>query len=266
MKLNKFIVGAMAMGLALGATSCASDFLDEHLDTSYNTSYFDTPEGLEALTLSLYGNIRWHFGYEWAYGVTLYGTDEFDTANDYTNEPWSTYDNRFGALNITPALGAANNNCTAPGALWDQLYFGIASANTILAKADNVFTDPTQCTRAKAHAYFMRGYNEYRLAAQYGSYVIQTEPVESVVRNFIRATPEQSWAQCIDDLRNAYALFAGEEFTYGKGMTWTKATAGHFLAKALLFRASERNNSWNAPYIQQDLKDCLLYTSPSPRD
>lgn len=257
MKLNKFLGGALALGLAMGGSSCASDFLDEHLDTSYNTQYFDTPEGLEALTLSLYGNIRWHFGYEWAFGVTLYGTDEFDVANDYTNEPWNTYDNRFSPLHATTALGAANGNCTAPGALWDQLYFGIASCNTILQKADDVFTDPVQANRAKAHAYFLRGYNEYRLAAQYGSYVIQTEPVEGVVRNFTRATQEQSWEQCISDLRNAYNHFSGEEFTYGKGMTWTKATAAHFLAKALLFRASERNSAWNAAYINGDLNEAI---------
>lgn len=35
-------------------------------------------------------------------------------------------------------------------------------------------------------------------------------------------------------------MFAGENYTYGKGITWTKATAAHFLAKALLFRCSER--------------------------
>ncbi len=172
-------------------------------------------------------------------------------ANDYTNETWNTYDNRFSPLHATTALGAANANCTAPGALWDQLYFGIASCNTILEKADAVFSDPERNRRAKAHAYFLRGYNEYRLAAQYGTYVIVTEPVSGVVRNFTRATQEEAWGQCISDLRNAYEHFSGENFTYGKGMTWTKATAAHFLAKALLFRASERNSAWNASYSRR---------------
>lgn len=257
MKLHKYIGGVLAIGLALGSASCSEDFLDENLETSYNTQYFDTPEGLEALTLSLYGNIRWHFGYEWAFGLTLYGADEFDVANDYTNETWNTYDNRFSPLHATTALGAANANCTAPGALWDQLYFGIASCNTILEKADAVFSDPERNSRAKAHAYFLRGYNEYRLAAQYGTYVIVTEPVSGVVRNFTRATQEEAWGQCISDLRNAYEHFSGENFTYGKGMTWTKATAAHFLAKALLFRASERNSAWNASYIDKDLEEAI---------
>ena len=59
------------------------------------------------------------------------------------------------------------------------------------------------------------------------------------------------------DFRNAYNYFEGEVFTYGHGMTWTKATAAHWLAKALLFRCSERNSSWNQSYIQADLQEAV---------
>ena len=97
-------------GVSVTTTSC-KDFLDEELTTSLSTDYFDTEQGLIDLTESLYGNIRWHFGYEWAYAITLYGTDEFTNGNDLTSEPWNTYDNRFGPIACTPATGAANNNC-----------------------------------------------------------------------------------------------------------------------------------------------------------
>lgn len=230
---------SLLAGLSFGTTSCA-DFLDEEQTTKYSTAYFDTPEGLEALTVSLYGNIRWHFGYEWAYGITLYGTDEFTNANDLTAEPWNTYDNRLGAIACTPETGAANKNCPAPQALWDEMYYGIASCNTIIAKAETVDQDVATRNRHLAHAYFLRGYNYYRLAAQYGGVVLQTKPAEGIVRNFTRATEEETWEQVVSDLRQAYNLFEGENFTYGKGITWTKATAAHFLAKALLFRCSER--------------------------
>lgn len=242
------------MGAAL--PSCSEDFLKEELDTEFSTQYFETPEGLEALSVSLYGNIRWWFGYEWAYGVTLYGADEFTVANDYTNEPWNNYDQRFGPVHATPALGAANNNCTAPGAVWGQMYYGIASCNTIIEKAP-LIQDEEIRNRCLAHAYFLRGYNYYRLAAQYGGVVLQTEPAKGVVRNFTRSSEEDTWALVISDLRNAYNLFKGEEYTYGKGITWTKATAAHFLAKALLFRASERNSAWNAKYIDSDLDEAI---------
>lgn len=241
-------------GLSIG--SCSKDFLDENLTTKYSTEYFETAEGLEALAVSLYGNIRWHFGYEWAYGITLYGTDEFTNANDLTNEMWNTYDNRFGPIHATSALGAANNNATAPGALWDEMYYGIASCNTIIANADKI-SDEKIRNRCLAHAYFLRGYNYYRLTAQYGGVVLQTEPAEGVVRNFTRATEEACWEQVISDLRNAYGYFEGEVYTYGKGITWTKATAAHFLAKALLFRASERCDSWNSSYKEADLEEAI---------
>ncbi|MGB3801753.1 MAG: RagB/SusD family nutrient uptake outer membrane protein [Lewinella sp.] len=258
MKTNYVMqVGAITLLLlTLLISSCSEDFLDEELTTAYSTDYFETAEGLEDLAVSLYGNLRWHFGYEWAYGTTLYGVDEFTNANDLTNEMWNTYDNRLGAIGATPATGAANNNATSPASLWDQLYYGISSANIIIANAELIDNEVIR-NRSLAHAYFLRGYNYYRLTAQYGGVVLQLEPATGVVRNFTRASEEESWAQVISDLRNAYDTFEGEEFTYGKGITWTKATAAHYLAKALLFRASERNNDWNAAYIDEDLAEAI---------
>lgn len=251
----------IGIGLLLMAglffSSCSKDFLDEDQSNAFSTAYFDTPEGLQALTVSLYGNIRWHFGFEWSYGQTLYGTDEFTNANDLTNEMWNTYDNRFGPAGASPATGAANGNATSPAALWDEMYYGIASANTIIAKAETVITDLKIRNRCLAHAYFLRGYNYYRLTAQYGGVVLQTVPVQGVVRSYTRSTEEKCWEQVISDFRKAYTLFEGEVFTYGKGVTWTKATAAHFLAKALLFRSSERNASWNSSYKDADLKEAI---------
>lgn len=263
--ITKIGIGfSLFAGLSFSNMSC-SDFLDEELTTKYSTDYFNTEEGLEALTISLYGNIRWHFGYEWAYGITLYGVDEFTNGNDLTNEPWNTYDTRLSPIACTTATGAANSNCTAPEALWDEMYYGIASCNTIIAKADEVDTDGATRNRHLAHAYFLRGYNYYRLTAQYGAVVLQTEPVEGIVRNFTRPTEEECWEQVVSDLRNAYNLFEGEVYTYGKGITWTKATAAHFLAKALLFRCSERcqkqfakdGTSRTDADIQADLQEAI---------
>ena len=254
-KLKYFKLG-MTVVAGLSLASCSSDFLDENLDTKYSTDYFETPEGLESLALSLYGNIRWHFAYEWAYGTTLYGTDEFTNANDLTNEPWNTYDNRLGPIKCTPETGAANKNCTAPGAMWDELYYGISSCNTIIAKADKINDEAIQ-KRCLAHAYFLRGYNFYRLTAQYGGCVLQTTPVAGIVRNFNRSSEQECWEQVISDLRQAYNLFEGENFTYGKGITWTEDTAAHVLAKALLFRASERCDAWNNATKEADLNEAI---------
>ena len=252
MKYNRYMIGGLlAATLTVGVSSCSSNFLDEELTTKYSTDYFDTEEGLEALAVSLYGNIRWHFGYEWAYGITLYGTDEFTSGNDLTSDAWNEYDSRFG-----PSIQGTNRNCPQPQALWDEVYYGIASCNTIIAKAD-IIKDAEVRNRCLAHAYFLRGYNYYRLTAQYGGVVLQLTPATGVVRNFTRASEAECWEQVISDLRQAYQLFKGEEFTYGKGITWTKATAAHFLAKALLFRASERCDAFNSATKEADLKEAI---------
>lgn len=251
----KYIGLSIVLSGAMLVSSCSESFLDEELNTQYSTDYFDTPEGLESLTVSLYGNIRWHFGFEWAYSITLLGTDEFTTGGGLVSPPWNDYDATFNPVNYVGTGDA--KNCTGVDALWDQMYFGISSCNTIIAKAESVFTDEKVRKRCLAHAYFLRGYNYYRLTAQYGGCVLQLTPTVGVVRNFERASEQECWEQVISDFRQAYSLFEGEEFTYGKGITWTKATAAHFLAKALLFRASERCDAWNASTKDADLQEAI---------
>ncbi len=248
----------------VGNASCSDDFLDENLTTKKSTQFFETSEGIESLTATLYANIRWLFGYEYAYGIVLYGIDEFTNGNDLTNEPWNVYDNRFSPIACTTALGAANKNCTAPGALWDELYYGIASANTVIANA-NLISDEKTRNLCLAQAHFLRGYNYYRLTAQYGGVVLQLEPAAGVVRNFTRSSEWDCWGQVIDDLRKACEYFNTDptngNYRYGKGVTWTKGTASHFLAKALLFRASERVQKhckeWTEAQAQADLKEAI---------
>ena len=101
----------LSVAMTAGFSSCSDSFLDEENKASYTTDYFKTSQGIQDLATALYGNIRWHFGYEWAYGITLYGTDEFTNGSDLTAEPWNTYDSRLNPLNCTKANGAANNNC-----------------------------------------------------------------------------------------------------------------------------------------------------------
>jgi hypothetical protein len=67
MKINNIIHSLLVFVFLLNITSCSKDFLKEELTTQYSTQYFQTQEGLEGLAVSLYGNLRWHFGYEWAY-------------------------------------------------------------------------------------------------------------------------------------------------------------------------------------------------------
>jgi hypothetical protein len=146
MKRNKLniAISALALGCALTTTSCSDSFLDETNRSSYTTKYFETEQGIQEAAAALYGNIRWHFGYEWAYGITLYGTDEFTNGNDLTSQPWNTYDNRLQALDCVPENGAANKNCPPVSGLWDEMYYGIANANKIIASGDMISNEDTR--------------------------------------------------------------------------------------------------------------------------
>lgn len=253
MKIKQYILGGLMGAALIGAPSCSSDFLDETLDTKFSTEYFETAEGLEALTVSLYGHLCWRFAYDHANAPTLLGTDEWIEGNSWDNELWGSYNE-----NLNPAPQTKNGNTATPASWWDAMYFGVAAANTIIDRADMI-DDEAVRTTCLAHAYFSRGLDFYTLAVQYGGIVLQTEPAAGVVRTFTRATEEETWAQVISDFRNAYELFEGENdaFGFGKGVAWKKSTAAHWLAKALLWRASERNSAWNSAYIESDLREAI---------
>ncbi len=243
---KEIVCGAFSMLALLGMTSCGEDFLKEDAGHKVTDALLNDEAGALKMAAGLYANIRWHFGYEWAYGITLYGCDEFTNGADLTSEPWNTYDNRLGPLDCTPALGAANRNCPPVSALWDEMYFGIATANLVISKAVNVANEESR-NKALGEAYFLRGYNYYRLFCQYGGVVIQTEPANGEVKkHFVRASEDETLKQVIDDLEKAYSMLPTDKWR-GNG-TWTKYTAAHFLAKALLYRQSERCAAWAGSY------------------
>ncbi len=243
---NRLFGGALCMLTLLGTSSCSDEFLNEDAGHLYSDALLENEEGALKMAAGLYANIRWHFGYEWAYGITLYGCDEFTNGADLTSECWNTYDNRLNPQDLTQALGAANKNCPAVSGLWDQMYYGISTANLIISKAGNVTNEEAR-NKALGEAHFLRGYNYYRLFAQYGGVVLETEPANGVVKkNFERASEEATLNQVIADFEDAYNMLPKDKWR-GNG-TWTKYTAAHFLAKALLYRQSERCAKWNSAY------------------
>ena len=250
---NKIFISAVALTMLTGATSCGDDFLKEDSGHMVTDGLLSTAEGAKAMAAGLYGNIRWHFGYEWAYGITLYGTDEFTSGADLTSEPWNSYDNRLNPLDCTTANGAANGNCPPVSGLWNQMYYGISTANLLIQNAGAVANEDDR-NKALGEAYFLRGYNYYRLFVQYGAVALQTTVANATAKaNYKRATEEETLNLIISDFEQAYNMLPITKWR-GNG-TWTKYTAAHFLAKALLFRQSERCSDWNSSYpAQTDLQ------------
>ena len=128
------------------------------------------------------------------------------------------------------------------------MYYGISTANLVIDKAQKV-PDEDSRNKALGEAHFLRGYNYFRLFSQYGAVVLQLKPTEGVVRYYERATEEETLNQVIADFEEAYNMLPTSKWR-GNG-TWTKYTAAHFLAKALLYRQSERCSSWNSKYTAE---------------
>lgn len=239
---NKILSGILAATLMLGSTSCGDGFLEEDASHTTTDALIETSEGALAMAAGLYGNLRWHFGYEWAYAVTLYGCDEFTMGSDETSLGWMDYN----TAEMNPA-GSSRRNHPSPAALWDELYYGIATCNLLLKKAPVIISEQDR-NSAMGEAYFLRGYNYYRLFCQYERCPLQLETIDvsaGVPRNFKLASGEEVLNQVIDDLQKAYDLLRTDDWR-GAG-TWTKYTAAHFLAKALLYRQSERC-TWKDKY------------------
>ena len=72
----------------------------------------------------------------------------------------------------------------------------------------------------------------------------------TVELEFTRATAEEVYKQVISDLTQAYDLL---DNSAGAPVRITKDAAAHYLAKALLSRASEINDSWNSATKAADL-------------
>ncbi|MBE6282114.1 MAG: RagB/SusD family nutrient uptake outer membrane protein [Bacteroides sp.] len=240
--INKVLSGVLIASLTLGATSCGDGFLEENASHTTTDALLETGQGALAMAAGLYGNLRWHFGYEHAYATTLYGCDEFSMGSDETSLGWMDYN----SAEMNPA-GSSRRNHPSPADLWNELYYGISTANLLLQKAPNIASEQDRKS-AMGEAYFLRGYNYYRLFCQYERCPLQLEPLDvsgGVPRNFKLASGEEVLNQVIDDLQNAYENLKTDNWR-GAG-TWTKYTAAHFLAKALLYRQSERC-TWKSNY------------------
>lgn len=253
MKISKYILGSfLAITASASFTSCSDSFLDEEYKSGYQSPYLETEQGVFDLATSLYANLRFWFAYEWAHATTQIGVDEFSIGTDNSNETWNIYDSRLG-----PSVVTQNGNTAAAETIWDQMYYGISSANKVIANAD-IITDTEKHNMVLGEGYFLRGYNYYRLCAQYGSVVLITEPTEGVVRSFTRSSEEECLKQVISDLQQAYNLLPEKSIeTYRGKLGWDKYAAAHFLAKALMLRVSERNDSWNAAYKAEDLTNII---------
>ncbi|HEX3008427.1 MAG TPA: RagB/SusD family nutrient uptake outer membrane protein, partial [Bacteroidales bacterium] len=194
MKMKKLISAIVIVCIAI--TSCKESFLDEELTTTYNTDYFKTQQGLDDLVTGTYQKLKFKFNYTWAVLMFNLGVDEFtDASNSFPS--FNCY-----SADLNPAETGGN---LAP--LWDNMYSGIESANTLVQNIPLYYnkTNAKYNTRL-GEGYFMRGYFYLQLVVQYGGVPLKLTPSTGVETYFTRASEEECFNQIISDLKQAYDL------------------------------------------------------------
>lgn len=237
--------------LAMGVIqSCHKDFLDEELTTSRSTDYYKTEEGILSLAVGgYYRTFSYIFSSEMAYATTNYGTDEFVIGGDDSNRPWNDY-----AITMNSTIGTVNSNTVNAQRQWDDFYLAINVANLLIQSATEIESDNAAIKQtALGEGYFFRGFSYLRLVRQYGGVPLKTTVTTTVETEFTRATAEEIYAQVISDLTEAYNLLPNT----GAPAKVTKDAAAHYLATALISRASEINDSWNSSTKQADLTQAV---------
>jgi hypothetical protein len=227
-------------------SSCKKDFLKEQLETARGMEYYKTDEGIRALSTGTYYQVfDVPFNGEWVYCATNYGVDEFSVGGDPSNGVWNSYDVGFNSI-----VTINNGNTALANTQWDNLYIGVGDANLLIENATASASTSDDIKKvALGEGYFFRAYSYLRLVSQYGGVPLKTAPSTTVDLEFTRATPEEVYAQIIDDFTQAYNLLPAA----GSPAKITKYAAAHYLAKAYLSRASEINDSWNSSTKAADL-------------
>lgn len=240
--INLMLVAALGL-----STSCSKDFLEEKLTTAYSKDYYNTEEGIQALSNGTYYQV---FALDMNREVPLTanesGTDEFHVGGDPSNGLWNSYGSGFGSF-----VTVSNSNTVAANTNWDNLYIGIGNANQIIESATNIVSTNDAIKKiALGEGYFMRAYNYLKLVRQYGGVPLKLNVSTTVQLEFTRASSEEVLAQIISDFTQAYNLLANT----GGPNKITKDAAAHYLAKAYLTRASEINDAWNSSTKSADLQ------------
>lgn len=246
-RYKKIFFGLLATAALLNLYSCKEDFLEEDLITSKSTQSFETKEGLDALVTGMYQTLKFHFNYEWAFTLTNYGTDEMAVANDASRGQYNDYTSVF---NSESADGVRE--------LWNNMYGGIASANTVIANVPKYYGSGNANYNTRlGEGYFIRAFNYFKLVRQYGGVPLKLTPAIVPETEFTRSSEEDCYKLIISDFEEAYKLLPT---TGGQTGRITKWAAAFFLAKAHLFRASELYSGWNASYRESDLQKTVDYS------
>jgi len=116
---------------------------------------------------------------------------------------------------------------------WKELYRIIYDANVIIDRIDGpntVFKDETKRDLLKAEASFFRAFAYRGLACIYGGVPLVINEIKEPKRDFVRATREETWQQCAEDLEFSIPRLPDADNVAAPGRI-CNAAAQHLLAE-----------------------------------
>lgn len=126
---------------------------------------------------------------------------------------------------------------------WSAFYKIISEANVIISRIPTSEMTEEQKKLATAKAFFFRAFSYRSLAYLYGGVPLALEEISVPKTDYVRATKEEVYAQCIEDLKYAVANLAPINAVLDGEVN--SAAAGHLLAEVYL-AAGEYQNAVDA--------------------
>ena len=216
--------------IVLTTVSCGEEFLNlEPVDQLTEASFFKTEADANAALSAAYDMLQKYGGFENEFITKL----EWLPVGDMRMEE-SPADRAIEGLEWDAGNGRFSG-------VWNVHYTGIARANTVVGRIDNVEAEEEVKTRITAQAKFLRALFYFSLARNFGDVpLILEEPTAETDFNVSRTPLDQVWEQVESDLEDAVD---------GLPVSWDEANLGRAKkssALALLAKVHLYQNDWPA--------------------
>ena len=236
-KIKKYIIALFSIILLFN--SCAESFLEEINPNNQTPSTYWVNEGnLKKGLSAVYNPIRrmsWGYygGYEGILHYQMRADDMYPTRGEEAST-WQT-------------LAFTNTPNTSNG-VWNYLYIGVQLANEFLYNAPNVPNiEKAKLDEMLGEAYFIRGFEYFRIRTDFNEGVIRTLPQDSDPKHHGLSTSAEVLDQAIADLKLAKERLPKTRPASEAGRV-TKGAAIAMLGKAYVWKGD-----FNAAKTEFDL-------------
>ena len=216
------ILPAIQSVIILFAIGCTEKLIEKPR-TTLTSSYFETPEGIDAGCIAAYSGFRYIYGTEAGMFLTVFGTDEFTHGRDGGSKPLNNYD----ASGLNPYDLMIRR-------LWNYPYTYINTCNGVIELGPNAEMNAVDRKRLIAEAKYMRAHYYFILAQTFGGVTLFTDFNTSPSTTATRVSEADVYEAIIKDLTEAIEDLADIATQPGRA---TKPSAIHLLAKVYLTRA-----------------------------